>query len=53
MRRELRYSGQLENVTVEVWSPGGPTVEKIGDTMVITTGASVVRIKVDPKKSRD
>ena len=53
MRRELRYTGQLENVSVEVWSAGGPTVEKIGDTMVITTGSSVVRIKVDPKKSRD
>jgi len=53
MRRELRYTGQLENVSVEVWSPGGPTVEKIGDTMIITTGSSVVRIKVDPKKSRD
>ena len=50
MRRELRYTGQLDNVSVEVWSAGGPTVEKIGDTMVITVGASVVRIKVDPKK---
>lgn len=53
LRRELRYTGELENVSVEVWSTGGPTVEKIGDTMVITTGSSVVRIKVDPKKSRD
>lgn len=53
LRRELRYTGQLENVSVEVWSAGGPTVEKVGDTMVITTGSSVVRIKVDPKKSRD
>ena len=52
MRRELRYSGKLENVTVEVFSPGGPTVERVGDTMIITTGASVVRIKVDPKKIR-
>jgi membrane-associated protease RseP (regulator of RpoE activity) len=50
MRRELRYTGQIDNVSVEVWSAGGPTVEKIGDTMVITTGSSVVRIKVDPKK---
>ena len=50
MRRELRYTGQLDNVSVEVWSAGGPTVEKIGDTMVITVGASVVRIRVDPKK---
>ncbi|MEO8193064.1 MAG: PDZ domain-containing protein [Gemmatimonadales bacterium] len=45
-RRELRYSGQLENVSVEVWSPGGPTVERIGDTMVITVGGSVVRLQV-------
>ena len=50
-RRQLRYTGQLDNVSVEVWSAGGPTVDKIGDTMVITVGTSVVRIKVDPKKS--
>ena len=49
-RRPLRYSGKMDNVTVEVWSPGGPTVDKVGDTMVITVGTSVVRIKVDPKK---
>lgn len=53
LRRELRYTGELDNVSVEVWSTGGPTVEKIGDTMVITTGSSVVRIKVDPRKARD
>ncbi|MEO8578061.1 MAG: PDZ domain-containing protein [Gemmatimonadales bacterium] len=52
MRRELRYSGKLENVTVEVFSPGGPTVERVGNTMIITTGASVVRIKVDSKTTR-
>jgi hypothetical protein len=52
MRRELRYTGQMDNVSVEVWSAGGPTVERVGDTMIITVGASVVRIKVDPKKSR-
>lgn len=46
MRRELRYSGQIDNVTVDVWSAGGPTVEKIGDTMVITVGTTVVRLKV-------
>lgn len=50
-RRQLRYTGQIDNVSVEVWSSGGPTVDKIGDTMVITVGTSVVRIKVDPKKS--
>ena len=50
MRRELRYSGKLEDVTVEVFSPGGPTVERIGDTMIITVGSSVVRLKVDSKK---
>ena len=50
MRRELRYNGKIENVTVQVWSAGGPTVEKVGDEMVITVGGSVVRIKVDPRK---
>lgn len=45
-RRELRYAGQLDNVSVEVWSAGGPTVERSGDTMVITVGTSVVRLKV-------
>ena len=49
-RRELRYTGQVDNVSVQVWSVGGPTVERVGDTMVITVGTSVVRIKVDPKK---
>lgn len=52
MRRELRYTGKLNNVTVEVFSPGGPTVERVGDTMIITVGSSVVRLKVDPKQSR-
>jgi membrane-associated protease RseP (regulator of RpoE activity) len=51
VRRRLRYTGQIDNVSVEVWSPGGPTIDRIGDTMVITVGTSVVRIKVDPKKS--
>jgi membrane-associated protease RseP (regulator of RpoE activity) len=50
MRRPLRYTGQMDNVSVEVWSPGGPTVDRVGDTMVITVGTSVIRIKVDPKK---
>lgn len=50
MRRELRYSGRLEDVTVEVFSAGGPTVERNGDTMIITVGTSVVRLKVDSKK---
>jgi membrane-associated protease RseP (regulator of RpoE activity) len=44
-RRELRYTGSLDNVSVEVWSAGGPTVERVGDTMVITVGGSVIRIK--------
>ncbi|MEO5589823.1 MAG: PDZ domain-containing protein [Gemmatimonadaceae bacterium] len=52
-RRELRYSGQLDNVSVEVWSTGGPSVEKIGDTMIITVGSSVVRLKVDPEKKEE
>ena len=45
-RRELRYTGQLNDVSVEVWSAGGPTVERVGDTMTITVGTSVVRLKV-------
>lgn len=49
-RRELRYTGRLEDVTVEVWSTGGPTVERAGDTMVISVGGTVVRLKVEPKK---
>lgn len=48
-RRELRYTGKLEDVTVEVFSSGGPTVERVGDTMIITLGGSVVRLRVDPK----
>jgi hypothetical protein len=55
MRRELRYSGTLDNVIVEVWSPGGPTIEKAGERMVITVGASVesrsIRISAtDPER---
>jgi len=50
VRRELRYTGQLENVSVEVWSAGGPSVERIGDVMVITVGSSVIRLKVDPNR---
>lgn len=49
IRRELRFTGKLDNVSVEVWSAGGPTIEKMGDTMTITVGASVVRLKVDSK----
>ncbi|MEO7367029.1 MAG: PDZ domain-containing protein [Gemmatimonadaceae bacterium] len=45
-RRELRYTGQLDNVGVEVWSSGGPNVERVGDTMTITVGGSVIRLKV-------
>ncbi len=45
-RRELRYTGQLSDVSVEVWSAGGPTVERVGDTMLITVGGSVVRLKL-------
>ena len=48
-RRELRYNGKIDDVSVEVWSPGGPTVERVGDTMIITIGGSVVRLRVDPK----
>ena len=49
INRELRYTGNLDNVSVEVWSAGGPTVEKAGDTMTITVGSTIVRLKVDSK----
>jgi predicted metalloprotease with PDZ domain len=49
-RRELRYTGKLDDVSVEVWSGGAPTVERVGDTMVISVGGTTVRLKVDPRK---
>jgi hypothetical protein len=49
-RRELRYTGKLEGVAVEVWSSAGSSVERVGDTMVITVGGTVIRLKADPKK---
>lgn len=45
-RRELRYTGQLDNVSVEVWSAAGPTVDRTADTITITVGTSVIRLKV-------
>jgi hypothetical protein len=48
-RRPLRYTGKFEGVSVEVWSAGGPTVERIGDTMVISVGGTVVKLKLDGK----
>ena len=48
-RTELRYTGKIDDVSVEVWSAAGSTVEKVGDTMVITVGGTVVRLRVDPK----
>ncbi len=45
MRRELRYTGQLDNVSVEVWSAAGPSIERTGDTITITVGTSVIRLK--------
>jgi hypothetical protein len=45
LRRELRYTGQLDNVSVEVWSAAGPTVDRNGDTITITVGTSVIRLK--------
>ena len=49
-RRELRYTGKIEGVSVEVWSSAGSSVERVGDTMVITVGGTVIRLKADPKK---
>lgn len=48
-RTELRYTGRIDDVAVEVWSAAGSTVEKVGDTMVITVGGTIVRLKVDPR----
>lgn len=45
LRRELRYTGQLDNVSVEVWSAAGPTIDRTGDTITITVGTSVIRLK--------
>ena len=50
VRRELRYTGKIEDVSVEVWSGAPSTVERVGDTMVITVGGTVIRLKADPKK---
>jgi hypothetical protein len=49
-RRELRYTGKIEDVAVEVWSSAPSTVERVGDIMVITVGGTVIRLKADPKK---
>ena len=49
-RRPLRYTGKFDDVSVEVWSSGGPTVERIGDTMVISVGGTVVKLKLDPAR---
>jgi hypothetical protein len=48
--RPLRYTGKLRDVSVEVWSPAGPTVEQIGDTLIITIGNSVVRLTASGKR---
>lgn len=50
VRSELRYTGKIDDVSVEVWSHSGSNVERIGNTMVITVGTSVIRLKIDPKK---
>jgi hypothetical protein len=43
--RPLRYTGRLRDVSVEVWSGAGTTAEQVGDTLIITIGNSVVRLK--------
>lgn len=48
--RELRYTGKIDDVSVEVWSTAGSSVTRVGDTMVITVGGTVVRLKADPAK---
>jgi hypothetical protein len=44
-RNTLRYTGNLKNVGVEVWSPQAATVQRDGDTLTITIGASTVRLR--------
>jgi hypothetical protein len=50
--RELRYTGKIDDVSVEVWSTAGSSVTRVGDTMVITVGGTVVRLKAEPKTQR-
>jgi hypothetical protein len=46
-RKALRYTGSLKNVGVEVWSPQAATVQRDGDTLTISIGASTVRLKLN------
>ncbi|HEY8164782.1 MAG TPA: PDZ domain-containing protein [Gemmatimonadaceae bacterium] len=48
--RPLRYSGKVRDVSIEVWSGSGTTAEQVGDTLIITIGNSVVRLKGVGKK---
>ena len=49
--RELRYTGKIDDVSVEVWSTAGSSVTRVGDTMVITVGGTVVRLKAVPQRN--
>lgn len=44
-RNTLRYTGRVSNVDVEVWSPQAATVQREGDTITISVGASTIRVK--------
>lgn len=44
-RNTLRYTGKVSNVDVEVWSPQAATVQRDGDTITISVGATTVRVK--------
>lgn len=44
-RNTLRYTGRVSNVDVEVWSPQAATVQRDGDTITISVGATTVRVK--------
>jgi len=44
-RNTLRYTGRVSNVDVEVWSPQAATVQRDGDTITISVGASTIRVK--------
>ncbi len=51
--RPLRYTGRLDDVSIEVWSAAGANVERLGDTITISVGGSTVRLKVAPQPERD
>jgi hypothetical protein len=52
-RRDLRYTGRLRDVDIEVWSAAGASVERDGDTITISVGGSTVRLSAKSPRARD